>query len=331
MRQYIYERNYDLIDLLIPKKSRFEVTINDGASGDTGDEYVIAVNEKPQYGGGFRDSSNEPFFERAAVVEDSTPGTDDSSTIASDLQSEINDTYDVASATVNGNTITIEPDDDYPYMDLHVETYTSDDEGEMVVSEVNPEAYEVLHAANWDATFSTMETVPREGKKDPNAQELPAHGSESSSLNPYTRFRFDPSTYGLNDDHLQFFKVAPVVNGVTQTAGPIIIVLSSEHLYEEHPSVLLKGNAPIANDVSGALELNLPYQTTSMVIKNVSDPAETVYVSFGSGDTEWELAQGETLSDNKISSWDIKVRTDSSAGSPATVQIYATINTERQI
>lgn len=326
MSVYIHERNYNLIDFLIPQRDRHVVDIEDGSSGDTGDEYVIAINEKAVY-----DDPENPslVYEKAAVVEDTTPSTSDPGTIASNLATEVNDIYDVVTASASGSTITIETTDRWDYMDFHIETFTTDDEGFIQARPAPPEAYEVQNASSFNGTFTAMETVPKQGLVSDSAEPGDSVGSEHSSLRNYTQFRFNPDDYGLNDDHVTFYKVAPVVNGSTQAAGGVVIVLSSEHLYETHPALVLKDTVPIASDVSGAVEINMPVQTHSTVVKNISDPAENVYLSFGSGSSEWELGQGESFSDNKVATWDMKLRTDASASSEAEVQIYVTVSTER--
>jgi hypothetical protein len=331
---YLYKRDYDLIDLLIPHQDRYEVIIEDGVSGDSGDEYGISINEKPTYSKSisdpsFYDGPGEDFqrhFSKAAVVEDGSPGSDSSSTIASDLASEINTIYDEATASASGSIVTIEPSDRYSYMDLHVETFTSDEEGQIQTKPAHPESYEVQRASNWDGSFTTMETVPQRGIVSDNVKEPLPSGGENTELKNATRFRFDPSDYSLYDSTSQFFKIAPVINGTTQSAGPINIVLSSEHLYQHHPALHLVGQAPIAADVSGSIQLNFPRQTTSVDIENTGSSAELIHYTWGSNDAERTLSQGESFSDNKLSTDSVKVRTDGSASSSVEVEIYVTLN-----
>ena len=325
---YMYERDYDLVDLLIPQRSRYEVTVNDGSSGNSGDEYGIAVNEKAVYD----DPENRNLiYKKAAVVEDSSPNSDTSNTIASNLASELESVYDEITASASGSVVTIQTEEEWKHLDLRVESFTTDENGNITEKLAEPEAYEIQNAPNWDKSFSTMETVPREGLVSDSADQLVPSGSESSELRKYTRFRFDPVDYSeANDDEIQFYKIAPVVDGSTQTSGPIVMVLSRDHLYETHPAVTLNGDPPTASSVDGALELNFAYQTTSIKIKNRG--SNPVYLSFGSSDGEWELpANGGEFSDNRISTWDIRLRTADSAMAASNVDIYATINTEKGI
>lgn len=327
MSSYLYDRKHNLIDLTFPHKDRFEVDVSDGTSGSSDDEYGIVINEKASY-----PDPDDPkrYYDKAAVVTDPNAGSDDSSTIASSLATEVNNVYgDEITASSSGSTVTVEPNDTYDYMDLWVNTFTTDDNGSIQAKNQPPEKYEIQNASNWDGSFTTMETTPPSGFVSSSADEPVSSASAHSEFRGKVRFRFDPNDYSLNDNHVNFFKIAPVVGGVTQSAGPVITILSSQHLYESHPSIILKGDAPKAADVTSALELTLPYQTNSIEAKNTSDPAEDIFLSFGSGASELKLSQGESLKDNKLGTADLKVRTDNGAPSAAQITIYLTILSER--
>jgi hypothetical protein len=314
--------------MLITQQSRYEVEVNDGSSGDAGDKYFIVLNE--------RDRSQDPLnpsntYEKAATAVDSTPGSDDSSTIASDLATSFNDTYQVASATASGSTVTIEPASRYDYLDLHVEAFTTDEQGAISPRPISAESYEIQNASNFDGSFTSLTQIPRRGLVSPSASDPVPTGSENSELRGYTRFRFDPADYSLDDSNVTFYKVAPIVDGVTQSASEIVIVLSADTLYQTHPALVLNGTVPVGSSVDDGVHLNMPHQTQSVVIKNISDPAEDIFLSFGAGEGELKLGQGDTFSDNKIGTWDVVLRTDSSAASPADVQVYATLRSHRDV
>lgn len=333
---YIYERRQDVVDLLIEKRSRYEVTIDDGAAGDSDDYYGIAINEKGMEdelrGGGDRhynshyEDQPDHVYRTAFVEDDPNPGSDDSSTIASNLETQISNSTKPVTTSVSGGTITIEADD--KDQGLHVEVFSNDEQGNIVARRADPEAYELHHASNWDGNFSSIETIPQTGTYTVNAGPDPAPtGAENASMEPWVRYRFAPQAdHAIDNGELQFFKVAPVIDGVTQSTGPIFMVLPRDQLFGNHPPLVLRGDAPKAADSDGALELQLPYQTTSIYVQNIDSNALTEYISFGSGKTEIPLGQSETFSDNKFGSWNIAVRTDSGASSAGEILIYVTIN-----
>lgn len=326
---YLYNRRDDLIDLLVEEEHQYKITIKDGSSGNTGD-YIVVINEtdfedEPKGTAGGSDGPDRTF-DSAFVEPDPSGGSDSSSTIASNLQTKISNSDKPVNATVSGDTITLRESE--PYLDNHVEVYTTDDGGYINIVKEAAQSYELQHASNWDGSFSKIDSIPRHGghSGSPGADPAPT-GSDRSALRSWVRFRFAPSDYGgVGDETVQFFKTAPVFDGSTQTASPILIIPTREMMFENHPGLMLDGKAPRAADKSSALELRLPYQSTSATIKNKSDPAETIFFSFGSGSSEWELGQGDQFSDNKTGTSSITIRTRNGASNDARVLINVTLN-----
>lgn len=301
---YLYRRKINLIDMLIDRVFAKKVVITDGAT-ESGD-YVIVLN-------GFEFRETDP-----------TAGADESSTLATNLAAAINGSTVPITATATGNTITLVPD--RMGQDFSIAVKTDDDEGTISYKKAEPESYQVKNAANWDGTFTVMETVPAKGKASKTAGPDPT--PNGMSLNKWTRFRFAPTDYALEDDDLLFFRFAPVFDGVPGADSRITMVLTPEQLYENHTALILRGFAPVAADSDSATEFVFPAETTSIVVKNI-DPAETVWLSFGTGAAEIPLQPGETFRDNKFGSGDIRIRTDVAGGADADVYIYATVNTSR--
>lgn len=301
---YLYRRKSDLIDLMIEKVFTKEVVLADGAS--EGGDYIVVLD-----GYEFRES-------------DPTPGSDTTATIASNLASSINGSGLAISASASGGVVTLTPDK--RGVDFSIETKTTDANGKIYHRTAEPHSYQVKNAANWDGSFSTMETVPAKGKASTSAGVDPT--PNGMMLDKYTRFRFSPSDYSIADDDVLFFRIAPVYDSGADPDGRIVIVLTPEQMTENHTALVLQGAVPIAADSDSATEFIMPAQTTSLVVRNI-DSTEDVWLSFGTGDAEIPLSTGETFRDNKYGSGDIRIRTDAAAGGPADVYIYVTVNTSR--
>lgn len=326
---HLRKREKDLIDLLVYEQHQYKVTIRDGSSGSSGDDYTIVINEKdfedePQGNRGNADGP-DPVFEDAFVVEDGSPNSDTSNTIASDLQTAISKGDKPVTASVSGSTVTIRETE--PHMNLEVNLFTTDSNGSITMVQEAAEAYELQHASDWDGTFSTLLDIPRNGGTSSSASADPAPtGSEHSTLRNWVRYRLAPSDYGsLDDNSVEFFRLAPVFDGTTQSANTIFFIPTVEMMYDNHPSVVLDGDAPKAADRSSAREIRFPFQTSSVRVKNLS--SEYQYISFGEGSGEWKLGGGDVFSDNKLGTRSIRMRTDNSAPSAGAIQAYVTLNT----
>lgn len=299
---YLYRRSRGLVDLFIEKFYRKKIIIRDGTTEEG--TYLIVLN-------------NERFS-----VADPAAGADSSAAIATQFETDINASALPITASTDGSTLILLPD--FPSEDFSVQVSTSDPEGSLFVQDAPPEAYQVKNAPNWDVAFVDLPApslIPQIGLATPSV------GAErtAQNLSNYARWRFNPADYGLEDDDVLFFTVAPVIEGVEGDEGPIYILLTPEQLSENHTSLLLAGDAPAAADSDTALEFVLPLQTTSLVVKN-TDGATNVFLSFGTGDAEVPLAPGETFRDNRFGSGDIRVRGD---GAAASVYIYVSLNNQR--
>lgn len=298
---YLYRRTRGLVDLFIEKFYRKKIVIRDGLT--EGGLFILAINDVV-----FR-------------VVDPDAGADSSAAIATSFETEINLSSLPITATTDGGTLILMPD--FPNEDFSTETFTDDPEGSMFIQSAPPEAYQIKNAANWDVAFANLPApslIPQIGATSPSVRAE----ATAQNLAPYVRWRFNPSDYGLEDDDVLFFTIAPVIDSVEGAESPIYILLTSEQLKENHTSLLLAGDAPAAADSDSALEFKLPLQTTSLVVKN-TDGANVVFLSFGTGDAEVPLAPGETFRDNRFGSGDIRVRGD---GAPASVYIYLSLNNQ---
>jgi len=299
---YLYRRSPGVVDLFIEKIFRKKVVIRDGTT--VGGDYTIAINDVV-----FSES-------------DPTPGADSSAAIATLFETAVNSSSLPITATTDGGTLILLPDQ--RGRDFSIETSTTDEEGGLFVQDAPPEAYQIKNAANWDLAFSDL----------PAPSQIPIWGLNTESVRPdataqdlsaYTRWRFSPSDYGLEDDDVLYFTIAPVIEGVEGDEGPIYILLTPEQILENHTPLILAGTVPDAASSDEALEFRLPVQTTSLVVQN-TDGANTVFLSFGTGDAEIPLAPGEKFSDNRFGSGDLRVRGD---GANPTIYIYVTLNYQR--
>jgi len=299
---YLYRRSRGLVDLYLEKFYRKKIVIRDGAS--EGGDYIIALNDV------------------VFTVADPTPGADSSAAIATAFETAINASSLEITASTDGGTLILLPDEEG--RDFSVETFTDDPNGGLYVQDAPPEAYQIKGAANWDAAFANLpdpSLIPQVGL----ATRSVGPDATAQDLSPYVRWRFRPSDYGLEDDDVLYFTIAPVIEGVEGAQSPIYILLTPEQLAENHTALILSGDAPAAADSDSALEFELPIQTTSVVVKNL-DGATTVFLSFGTGDAEIPLAPGETFRDNRYGSGDIRVRGD---GADAPIYIYLSLNNQR--
>lgn len=305
---YLNRRAPGLVDLLIEQDWAKVFHITDGTSGDSGDWYFLSIN-----GVGFREY-------------DPNPGSDDSSTIASNFETAINGSTLPVTASASGSDLTVTSDE--PGVKFSHETDTSDDEGSIWAETLTPEEYDILQADEWDGTFSVLETVPR--NQGFRSSSLRTEASRKrNKLNPNqfrdrVRFLFDPIDYSLEDDNVLFLKVRPVINGADQAERPIEIVLTRRQLVDQHTALLLVGDAPIAADFDNAIHFNLPRQSSSVSITN--NGTDDVFLSFESGNDELTLSQDETFQENRIATSILSVRTASGAGSASEVEIYVTLN-----
>ena len=296
---YLYRRSREEVDLFLDKIYRKKIVIRDGPTG-VGDYSV---------------SLDGTVF---TVTDADEP--DSSAAIATALEGLINaSAISPVTATTSAGVLILLPK--RAGRNFSIQVSTTDPQGSMFVQDAPPEAYEIQTASNWDGVFATIETVPLWGLAKPSV------GADATAqiLEPYIRWRFAPSDYTLEDDDVLYFTIAPVIEGVTGDPSPIYILMTPEQLSENHTPLILAGLVPVAASSDEALEFTLPSQSTSVVVENL-DPANTVFLSFGTGDAEIPLLPGAIFRDNKFGSGDIRVRAE---GAPVPVYIYLTLNYQR--
>jgi hypothetical protein len=299
---YLYRRKEGLVDLFISKVYRKKVFIRDG--GVEGGLFQLVLNGK-----GFD-------------VVDPNPGVDSASAITTSFETLINNSPVPVTANVLAPGV-LELVSDVPRRDFSVSYRTSDPEGSIYHSEAPPESYAIQNASNWDQAFSLMQEVPMGGYASPNVGSDP--DPFDAPLNSYSRFRFDPRDYALEDDDVLYLTVTPRIDGTLGDVQPINIILTTEQFGENHTALILRGDAPVAADSDSALEFVLPLQSTSIVVKN-EDATNTAFLSLGTGDAEIPIPPGETFRDNKLGTGDLRIRSE---GAAATVYLYVTLNNNR--
>lgn len=295
----LYQRARGLVDLFLEKVYRKKVVIRDGTT-DTGTYYVTLNGVTFQF-------------------DDPASGADNAAAIATGLAGLITASDLEITATAVANVLILQSD--RRGVDFSISTFTTDTDGSLYVQDACPEIYRVKSAANWDGVFADIQDVPMWGLATPRVGASPT----AQRLEPYARWRFHPSDYGLEDDDVLYFQIAPVADGVEQAAGPIYILMTPEQMTENHSPLILSGSVPAAGSSDEALEFTLPAQSTSLVVTNL-DAATDLYLSFGTGDAEIPLAPGDSFRDNRFGSGDIRLRGD---GAAAEVSVYVTLNFQR--
>lgn len=311
---YVYRRKPQVVDLLIEDLFRVLVTIRDGVGGEAGDSYSIQINES--------------LF----TVEDTTPSTSDSSTIATNLASEINSGPEPVTASASGAVVEVRADDRTAKFSYEVSTTDSD--GYISAAERTADSYKIQNAANWDGTFTTMETVPAVGGKRSPSLRGPAnqtkHAVNANALRGKVRFLFDPGDYSLSDTDVIFYRVVPVVNGVDLSPSSIRILPTVLQMTENHGTLLLKGDVPQAADMDSAVEIIFPRQISSLTLESLGAGGDTLFYSFGDGSAH-TLQDGQTFRDNRLNITRIRMRADSAGTGPVPVELYVTINQHKML
>lgn len=318
---YINRRRNHLVDMLIPQHFWLRLQVQDGTT--TTGNYTVVLDDV------------------AFTTADPGAGTDDSATIVQNLQTQINDSSLHVTA-FDGNTaneLFIRFDKhgytpDTYNQNFNYEASTTDGEGAISLTAIRPDSYVIKNAANWDSTFTDIETVPfgigKRSLKYKPTEALLANSINANQLRNKTRFLFDPSDYSLVDGNVLFFRIAPVVQGLELPVGQIEILLTTAQVLSQHPALFLTGTVPHGPQGAPTAILPFPRKVSSIEIKNTS-ASDTVYFSFGTGAAEWSLEPGEVFNDNRINETKITMRTDVTGTHPAHVEIYAALNTQTLI
>ncbi len=139
-------------------------------------------------------------------------------------------------------------------------------------------SYQFQVAANFDASFSTFETVSSAGKVSKSAADFLF---EASGFRGKTRFLFSPVDYSIDDTKPFWVKIRPVTAAGVGTAEAAQLILP----YSSAPNrgVVISGTAPAGAGIANSLELQLPCQVKDLVIRAVDIP---LIVAFEPGGSE---------------------------------------------
>lgn len=183
------------------------------------------------------------------------------------------------------------------------------------------EQYRIESALNWDDVF-----VPLVYNAAPLVVNL--NGLRTKSVNPYQgstggggaefrdkiRVLYNATDVGLNDNDIHFLRIVPIIRGVDQTPGPILMVMPPALYRGPYLPLVLTGSTatPVtlrlprvcssiyARAVSGTVEIyfeNTPFPVTlvngsaSEIFSNNNTSISTITLD-GGGDVELSFALG---------------------------------------
>jgi hypothetical protein len=167
----------------------------------------------------------------------------------------------------------------------------------------NVASYNFKYATNFDAVFSTFDSVSINGKRSVSALDL---SYQDSQFRDKTRFTFAPSDYSIDDTKNIWIRVAPV--STTGVVGP------DEGITLISPTGPKPGRAIVINGSvsTSVIELNFLKQLYNPNIKNTG--ASSLFVSFETGGSEYQLQSGSgsnTILSSSYSTFDqLFVRSD---------------------
>jgi hypothetical protein len=165
----------------------------------------------------------------------------------------------------------------------------------LIPKQENVQGYRLQAATNFDATFTTILTADiSSGFLDPavNAASLQALNNPNQ-----IRVVFDPQSFflpiGIEDTKQFWLKFVPVnFAGVPGTASSPCLILPESALRGDS-RVFVQGSAPSGTSVADALELQLPFRTQDLAIRN-HETVTGLYLSLSEGGPEVSLGAGET-------------------------------------
>ena len=165
----------------------------------------------------------------------------------------------------------------------------------LVPKQANVKGYRLQAATNFDATFTTILTADiGAGYLDPAIDR-----NNLNALNSPDQIRivFDPQTFfvptGIEDTKQFWLKFVPVnFAGVPGTASSPCLILPDSSLRGDS-RVMIRGNAPSGTTVADSLELQLPFRTQDLAIRN-HEAATDLYVALEEGGAEALLDGGAT-------------------------------------
>jgi hypothetical protein len=163
---------------------------------------------------------------------------------------------------------------------------------------VNVQGYRLQAATNFDSTFTTIITAPiSSGYLDPSINPMVLH---PNNANDQIRIVFNPTTFngvaGITDGLDFWLRFVPVdFSGSAGTPGnPALVLTDAEHY--GNTRVLISGTAPNGAGVANSLQLDLPFTTQDLYIKNEEAAAGTaLYLADLPGGPEQQISGQETL------------------------------------
>lgn len=183
----------------------------------------------------------------------------------------------------------------------------------------NVDGYRIKHASNWDQSFSSLFEFSTSGGR---ASSIPQEVDETRVPPGYVRYLFDFTDHGLEDDSVQFIRVASLNGGTEQEVSRTLIVLAPSQVGTEHPVLVLRGNAPVAADIDGAARLVLPSTAVDFNIENFG--SNEVFIGLGAaGNSELRVPGGTQIGDNRLNVDTVTLR---ASGSPTEVQLYLVLS-----
>lgn len=164
--------------------------------------------------------------------------------------------------------------------------------------QANVAGYRIQAALNFDGTFTTLFTAPiGSGYLDPAINPVTLHAINNPDK---IRMVFNPDTFtgtaGIADAKDFWMRFVPVdFAGSAGTPGnPALVLTDAEHYGNSR--VLIAGTAPSGADVSASLQLDLPFTTQDLYIKNEeATGGHALYLADLPGGPEQQISPQETL------------------------------------
>ncbi len=135
------------------------------------------------------------------------------------------------------------------------------------------DTYRLKWAANFDsAVWTTIIDAPVLGFVDPAIDIRTLEVHQTSRM---ARIVFDPATYSIPDGSAFWLKLVHVAGGAEGTSSPPTLLLPDD-AHHGLGGVILKGTAPLAADVSGSLQIDLPRVMSDIRFTNLEASGGTV-------------------------------------------------------
>ncbi len=163
----------------------------------------------------------------------------------------------------------------------------------------NVGGYRIEAAPNFDDSFVALFTAPiSSGYLDPSINREVLH---SVNCPNQIRMVFNPATFtgtaGISDTQHFWIRFVPVdFAGSAGTPGnPSLVLTDAEH--SGNSRILIAGNAPNGATVANSIQLDLPFTSQDIYIKNEQPAAgNALYVADFAGGAEQQISAQETLS-----------------------------------